>query len=49
MARYLTKKELKYGNLTTLVSVEAWAIRQLRGYTTFAKEVRIILPTTVDI
>ena len=49
VARYLTKMELKYGTLTTLVSVAAWAIRQLHRYTIFAKEVHIILPTTVDI
>ena len=49
VARYLTKTELKYGTLTTLVSVAAWAIRRLCRYTTFAKEVHVILPTTVDV
>ena len=49
VARYLMKMELKYGTLTTLVSISAWAIRKLRHYTTFAREVHIILPTTVDV
>ena len=39
VARYLTKMELKYGTLTTLVSVAAWAIRKLHHYTTFSREV----------
>ena len=48
VARYLTKMELKYSTLYTLVSVTAWEIRKVHHYTMFAREVRIILPTAVD-
>ena len=49
VARYLTKTVLKYSTLSTLVSVAAWAIRKLRCYTIFSRELHVILLTTVDI
>ena len=49
VARNLTKMELKCGILTTLVSVTAWSIRTLCCYTTYSRELCIILLTTVDI
>ena len=49
MARYLTKIELKYGILTTLVSVTACEIRKLCFYTMFAMEVHVVLSTMVGI
>ena len=49
VARYLTKMELKYGTITTLVSVAVWAIRKLHRYTTFSREFCVILLTAVDV
>ena len=43
IARYLTKTQLKYGMLTTQISVSAWEVWKLLYYTTFAVEVRVIL------
>ena len=48
VSRYLTRLERRLGVLTRLVAVTAWAVRKLRRYTTFAQEVRVILPTAED-
>ena len=49
VAKYLTKMELKYGTLMTLVSIATWAIKKLHCYTIFVREVHVILASSVDI
>ena len=37
--RHMSKTELKYGVLTRLVSLVAWAVKRLHRYTTFASDI----------
>lgn len=46
VSRHLSKTELKYGVLTRLVVVVAWAVKRLRRYTTFAADIKVVLPTS---
>ena len=39
--RYLTRTELKYDMLFTLVSITAWTVKKLCQYTMFTAELRI--------
>ena len=48
MARHLTVTERKYGLLTRLVTLEVWALRRLRCYTTFAHDIQVVVPTQAD-
>ena len=47
-ARYLTRNELKFGMLTTLVRVVAWSVSRMHWYIIFAVEVRIFVPIIVN-
>ena len=49
VARHLTRTEQKMGFLSALVSVVAWDVHRVRRYTTFAREVRVVLPTAEDV
>ena len=48
VSRHLSKSELKFGVLTRLVALVAWAVRRLRRYTTFASDIQVVVPTGVD-
>ena len=39
VSRHMSKTELKYGVLTRLVALVAWAVKCLRRYTTFASDI----------
>ena len=42
LARYLTRIELKYGTLSTLISIVAWGFRKLCQCSTYAVEARVV-------
>ena len=48
MAWHLTVTERKYGLLTRLVTLVVWALRRLRRYTTFARDIQVVVPTQAD-
>ena len=48
VARHLTVTERKYGLLTRLVTLVVWALRRLRRYTTFARDIQVFMPTQAD-
>ena len=48
MAQHLTVTERKYGLLTRLVTLVVWALRHLRRYTTFARDIQVVVPTQAD-
>ena len=46
--RHLTITERKYGLRTRLVTLVVWALRCLRRYTTFARNIEVVVPTQAD-
>ena len=46
--QHLTVTERKYGLLTRLVTLVVWALRRLRRYTTFARDIQVVMPTQAD-
>ena len=48
VVRHLTVTERKYGLLTRLVTLVVWALRHLRHYTTFARNIQVVVPTQAD-
>ena len=48
MAQHLTVTECKYGLLTRLVTLVVWALRHLQRYTTFARDIQVVVPTQAD-
>jgi RNase H-like domain found in reverse transcriptase len=44
LSRYLTKTELKWGEIERTVSLVSWALRKLRRYSTYAQQITVIVP-----
>ena len=47
-ARYLTRMELNYSRLTTVVSIVGWVMRKLCQFIMFTAEVTVVVPILVD-
>ena len=48
MSHHLSKTELKFGLLTRLVALVAWAVKRLRRYTTFASDIQVVVPSSEE-